>query len=438
MTNYLLFFLFVGTLGSRALGLDLGVAPGISVKNILLYVAVALVAVEAAIRRDRKFELPYIFVPFGALILYAALTWLIIILFVENPYYFPRETLIRLKTKLIDQYLMFAVFFFGATGWQQALRLLRGLIGVVAFGCLITIVDTFNIPDLGIITARSSDGRIEGFTGDAQDFGGLLAFVVPLMVAKWWTATGKRRFVALLAIPTSLVCIFLSASRGAMLGSVAGALIAAVYLRRYLAPGVVARAAAFAIALITLSAIFVISTEFGQVLTERITKGVGSGSLQSLSSGRTAIWSAAWREMAEYPLSFITGMGWESYYQKSGYRFATHSVYLDRIYNLGIIGLGLYILPFLNTISTARRAIESAPTEVSAMLLATIMGLLSFMIAMAFSDIHGAALYVWAFCGLAMRIAVQMPVVTATSASLTSTGQIQPLYPHPRHLSERR
>jgi hypothetical protein len=412
MTTYLLFFLFVGTLGSRALGLDLGVAPGISVKNILLYVAVVVIAIEAAIRRDRKFELPAVFVSFGALIVYAGLTWLIVILFVENPYYFPRETLIRLKTKLIDQFLMFAVFFYGVTDWQRALKLLRGLIGVVAFGCVITVIDTFNVPDLGIITARSSDGRIEGFVGDAQDFGGLLGFMLPLFVANWWSAAGIRRFLAFLSIPIALICVLLAASRGAMVGIVGGAIIAMFYLRKHVSARILARAAGAAVVLVTLSAIFVISTEFGQILTTRMTTGVSSGNLQSLSSGRTAIWSAAWREMAEYPLSFITGMGWEVYYQTSGYRFATHSVYLDRVYNLGVIGLGLYVLPFLSAIATARRAIASAPPDVSALLLGTIVGLMSFMISMAFSDIHGAALYVWVFSGLTLRIAVQMPPVT--------------------------
>jgi len=33
---------------------------------------------------------------------------------------------------------------------------------------------------------------------------------------------------------------------------------------------------------------------------------------------------------------------------------------------------------------------------------------------MAFSDIHGAALYVWVFSGLTLRIAVQMPPVSRT------------------------
>jgi hypothetical protein len=414
VTSYLLFILFVGTLGSRALGLDLGVAPGISVKNILLYATAAAVAIESVIRRDRKFEMPYVFVPFMSLIIYASLTWLIIILFVDNPYYFPRETLIRLKTKLVDQFLMFAVFFYGVADWRKALVLLKGFVWVVAFGCLITIVDTFNVPDLGIITARSRDGRIEGFTGDAQDFGGLLGFVLPLLVANWWTAVGLRKALALLAIPVSLICVLLAASRGAMVGIVAGVMLAAFYLRQYISPRMLARGFTVAIALLTISAVFVVSTEFGYVLISRLTTGVGTGDLQALSSGRTAIWSEAWQEMAAFPLSFLTGMGWEAYYQTIGYRFATHSVYLDRIYNLGLVGLALYVLPFLNAITTARRSIDSAPSEVAPFLLATVVGLISFMIAMAFSDIHGAALYVWSFCGLAMRIAVQMPHLNRT------------------------
>jgi hypothetical protein len=200
-----------------------------------------------------------------------------------------------------------------------------------------------------------------------------------------------------------------------MVGMVGGSLISAFYLRRYLSARVLMQAVTTAMVLLIASIIFVVSTDFGHILISRMTTGIGSGSLQTLSSGRTAIWSEAWHEMAEYPLSFITGMGWEVYYQTIGYRFATHSVYLDRIYNLGLIGLSLYVWPFLSAISTARLKLESAPAEVSTFLYATIVGLVSFMIAMAFSDIHGAALYVWAFCGLAMRITVEMPPVKQIS-----------------------
>ena len=40
VTRFLLLILFIATIGGRVLGLDLGLAPGLSIKNALLYIAV--------------------------------------------------------------------------------------------------------------------------------------------------------------------------------------------------------------------------------------------------------------------------------------------------------------------------------------------------------------------------------------------------------------
>jgi O-antigen ligase len=393
-------------MGSRVLGLDLGLAPGISIKNVMLYAAAMVIAVNSAMTRNRNVELMPVILPFALLILYAILTWLFTILFLENPYYLPRPTLIRLKIKLVDQFLMMLVFFYGLVNWKDALWLLKALIWVVIVGCLITVIDSYNIPDLGIITARDRDGRVGGITGDAQDFGGLLAYVLPAVIALWWIETGIKRKLAIVGIGLTLVCIMLSASRGAMFGIVAGAIIAAIHLRQYISAQILVRATIATLAFTTIAVLVVLSTDFGYLLQTRLATGLATGDLETLSSGRSAIWGAAWREMAEYPLSFVTGLGWEAYYQTIGNRYATHSVYLDRLYNLGIVGLALFMASYVSAIAKARRALWNAPHEAAPFLMATVIGMTSFMIAMAFSDIHGAATYIWAFAGLAMRVAV--------------------------------
>jgi O-antigen ligase len=85
-------------------------------------------------------------------------------------------------------------------------------------------------------------------------------------------------------------------------------------------------------------------------------------------------------------------------------------MYLDRLYNLGIIGLTLFALSFVNAIAIARNALRRASTDAAPFLMATIIGMASFMIAMAFTDMEAAALYIWAYAGLALRIAVSNPV----------------------------
>lgn len=410
MTRYLLLLLFIGTAGSRTLGLDLGLAPGISIKNVMLYAVASSIAIESAMHHNRRIELLPVILPFALLIAYAVFTWLYTILFLDNPYYFPRTTLIRLKTKLVDQFLMLLVFFYGVVNWKEAFWLLKALIWVIVLGCFVTVIDTFDVPDLGVISTRDSDGRVEGFIGSAQDFGGLLAFTLPLVIALWWTETGGRRFLALCGVGLLLISIMLSTSRGAIFGIVAGGIMAAVYLRRYISAQMLMRAAFAVVAFTLVATLFVFSTEFGYLLEERMTRGVTTGDVETLSSGRTAIWTAALREMADYPVSFISGLGWEAYFQTIGHRYATHSVYLDRFYNLGLIGLILFTYSFAGAAAIARRGLATAPTELAPpFIMATVIGIAAFMVAMAFSDIHGAALYVWAMVGVALRVVCSSP-----------------------------
>lgn len=420
MIRTLLLILFTAMLGSRALGLDLGLGPGLSIKNALIYATATLIAIDSAIARNRDVELLSVIVPFASLIFYAVMTWIAIVVFLEYPYYMPGQTLIRLKTKLVDQFIVLLIFFYGVTNSRDALWLIKGLTWVVMSSCFITIIDTFNIPDLGIITARDMDGRIEGILGAAAEFGGLLAFFIPAMAALWWIEFGFKRFLALLGIGLALVCILISGSRGAMLGLVAGALVTGFFLRRYISMRIAIRTTAALLVFVVLAVLVVMSTEFGTMLEQRLSTGLDTGSLETISSGRTTIWLKAFREMADHPHSFITGLGWESYFQTIGHRYATHNVYLDRLYNLGMIGLVLYLLTFISAIWITRRGIERADDSTQPFLIATVTGLMAILFSMAFTDIESTTIYVWAFTGLALRIAVLGTVQNATEKEAQS------------------
>ncbi len=413
MIRYLLLILFIATMASRALDFDLGLAPGISVKNALLYATFSVIAIESAMARNRRFELLPVIIPFALLVFYALMSWLVIVLFLDNPYYDPVETLIRLKTKLADQFLWLLVFFYGLVNRKDALWLFKALTWVIIFSCLINVVDTFNIPDLGIITARDKDGRVEGILHSAPEFGGLLAFILPAIVALWWTEAGLKKSLAFIGIGLALVSLMLTATRGAMLGLAAGIIIAAIYLREYISARILGRATVAVLIFTVVAVLVVLSTDFGSLLEERLSTGLATGDVESISSGRTAFWLAAFGEMAKHPISFVSGLGWESFFQTIGHHYATHSVYVDRLYNLGTIGLALFVFSYANAFAAARRGLRNAPTNVAPFLIATIIGMISFMISMAFADIEGAATYVWACTGLALRMAVENPRASA-------------------------
>ena len=137
-----------------------------------------------------------------------------------------------------------------------------------------------------------------------------------------------------------------------------------------------------------------------------MTKGLGSGDLRTLTSGRSENWSKILGDMMANPQTFATGFGWELLYQRVGHRHGTHNVYIDYLYSLGLIGLCLYVAPFINSIALARRKVKEAAEEAAPFLIALVFGMTSFMVAMTFSNVYMAATYTWAMTGASLRLAV--------------------------------
>jgi O-Antigen ligase len=409
MIRYLLVLLFFVMLMSRALGFDLSLGPGLSVKNALLYVTCGLMLIETAIARNRKIELLPVIVPFGLLFAYALASWLLIVLLLDIPTYSPRETLITLKTKLADQILMFLVFYYGVASLKDAIWLTKALIWIIILGNVVTVVDTWNIPDLGIITARE-DGRVDGVLGSSNDFAAMVAFFLPATVAMYWTEQGVRRRLALFGVFVTVVALLMAASRGAMLGLVAGSLMALVYLRRFIPRQRIAAGLAAVIVVGMVAGIVLAVTDFGYLLVSRFTQGFGSDNF-TVSSGRATIWSAALDTMLDSPWSFVTGFGWDAFYQSIGHKLAMHSDYMGYLYNLGLIGLTLLLSTYIGAIAAARKFMSDAPEEPRAYLMALVFGAAGFVIAMIFNDMQMPALYTWAFTGVALRMGTAGVVV---------------------------
>jgi O-antigen ligase len=262
------------------------------------------------------------------------------------------------------------------------------------------------------------DGRVEGILGSAGEFSGLLAFFIPPMVALAWEETRLAKKIALVGVGFGLVSILIAATRGAMVGLIVGTAVAAVYVWRFISIRMVVRASFVVMVLVAIAILLVMSTDFASILQERMSTGLETGDVQNISSGRTKIWLYALRDMANNPLSFVTGLGWETYFQTAGQRYATHNVYLDRLYNLGLIGVLLFTLSYASAIIIARNGIRHAPQQAIPYLMATVIGMLSFMVAMLFADLQGSASYVWAYTALALRIAVAGPEAEHASATV--------------------
>lgn len=416
MTRILLFLLFFIMLAADTLGWNLSLAPGLSVKNAFLYLILVGIAFDAALRQNRHIELLPVIVPYALCFFYAAFTIVIIVLFLDYPRYEVITSLISLKSRLAENLLILLVFFFGVLTAKDALWLIKMMIWTVVIANLITVVDAVNLPDLGLIHQRE-DGRVSGPIGEANQYAAFLALFLPASIALVMLEQGTRRALAVLGAVASSLALLMTVSRGGFLGVLIGAAIGAVFLRQFISR----KAAVSAIGAIAVLACAGVATlyfaGYGDLLYERTVGLTTQGTSSHITSGRTYIWGTTINKMFEQPVSLITGYGWDAYRQFRDFRYAPHNTYLNLYFELGVVGLVLVLLSFVNVLRTARVGFRKADSDAAAMLFAFIFGLLGILVAIFFVDIYSPWLFVWAYVGTAMRLAVMQKESTASRAT---------------------
>jgi putative inorganic carbon (hco3(-)) transporter len=405
MSRALLVLLFLVLYSAQTLGLDLSLVPGISVKNAFLYLIFAAVAIEAAVTQQRKPELMSVLGPFALYVLWAVAMWLAAVLIMDYRGYDLRQSLISLKNGPIEHFMVLLIFFYAVADTRHALWVLRSLLWIVIVGNLITVMDALNMPDLGLIHLRD-DGRVGGPIGSSNEYAYFMAVMLPLIVALYWTEKGVKKLLAGAGIIVSAVAFLMSVSRGGIVGLVAGAILGAILLRKLVPLSHILRWAAAGAFLGGLALAGAFLADYGTLLVDRF------GQLQEgdfdATSGRSVIWARLLGLMLEHPASFISGFGWWAYqaYQAMGLRYVTHSTYLEILFNLGIIGLTLFLAVGVSIIRTLRAGAAAADGEARPFLIASVIGFLGLLVALSFGNLYTPWLYLWALAGITLRIAL--------------------------------
>ena len=401
--HYLLFGLFFVLFTSRALGFDLSLAPGLSVKNAFLYLIFALLAVETALTRRRRLELLPVFVPFALYVFYAVFSWAVVVLLVDYPTYSPLRTLIALKSGPIENLLVLLVFFYGTRDAPRAIWLIRNIVFLIVIGNVFTVVDALGVMDLTSMEMRQ-DGRVGGPIGQSNEYAHFLDLFLPVIVATYLVSTGPKKLLMLGGLVISGIAYMMALSRGAIVGLAAAGVAGAFWLRAMISPTVIARAGLTAMLLSVAILGGAFAAGYGDLILERF--GQFTAGSHVASSGRTTFWTEALRSMLQQPISFLTGYGWEAYESSREFRYATHNEYLNILYNLGAIGLSFFLVTALNVLRTARAGIRHAAGVSRPFLIAFVFGFLALLGSIFFGGIYAAGIYVWAFVGICMRLAV--------------------------------
>jgi hypothetical protein len=404
MAYLLLLPLIVYAVGDT-FSMPLNLGPGLSLRNAVVYVVLLLVALRTAVRGNFKLELPAIHVCFAALIGYATLTFLAAALVIQYEAYDVLQSAIALKIYMIDYAIIFALFFYGTRTIRDGIFLTNALVIIVAIANVLCIASVEGIVNIGGVAATpSEDGRVHGAFGHANETGALLVTLLPAAVAMARTGGLFSVLAAIGSGMASLMMLLMGASRGAYVAAFLAYPWSAYLFRRYIP---LRRALLWVGALVLLGAIAlaIAGPQFIELLVKRLVEESSASDVGSLSSGRSGIWGRAILKMLSVPITLLTGFGWNSY-PTFGFFYVPHNHYLLIYFELGLVGLLALLLLLTRTLTTVRSAVEFADPKTRDYLIAFFFGFSACLIALFFALLYKPWIYIWAYIGVTLRMAV--------------------------------
>jgi hypothetical protein len=412
VAGVLLLLLFVALLVTELIGWDQAIVPGLSIKNVLIYLAFGMVMIDSALNRNRRLEAMSVILPIVLCIGYAVFTLAFIVMIVDYPGFTILDAMVALKRILFDRLIIFLVFFYGLLRARDATWLIKGMLWMFILFNLISVMDALKIPELGVIDERE-DGRIGGPVGESNQYALYLALFLPGVVALFLLERGGRRVLAAAGIMISVFAFLLTASRGGVVAVLGGAMGAAFLLRQFLPARAVVGWSGASVFVAALALILATLAGYGHLFYDRFVDQSTMTDGFHLSSGRTVIWSALLAKMFENPVSLITGYGWDTYRIMREFRFAPHNTYLGLYFELGLFGLGLMTLAFSNMLRIARKAVTGNTPDSDWLIMAFIFGFFMVLVGMFFVELHGPWIFIWAYAGACLRLALttaELPV----------------------------
>jgi O-antigen ligase len=402
--RFLLSALILLLVFSHIFAWDLSLAPGLSAKNAVLYVAASIICFRLVVSGNLRMEMGGFITCYAALIAYAIATWLIAGLFIEYKGYTLMAAGIMLKNSLVDPLIFFLTFLFGLRNSADAIKLLKVLLVGGVLIHVATLGDAFHIYSLGDYEEPGSHGRMAGPLGEANQYAAFIAMFMPALCVAMANSRGIARTLWALGIAISFGALLTTASRAAFIAVPLSAILGAYAFRNYLSANKIlpwlVKGAISGILVIA-----VISLEFGQLLGDRLVGESKAAGLANLSSGRTEFWIEPINRMMSHPISLITGFGWDTY-RVMGFLFEPHNQYLYLWFTLGIPGVILGTMIYLIPMSTARNAVGKADDTARPYLIAFWLSVVATMIAIFFAQIFTPWPYFWSYAGLTMRLAL--------------------------------
>lgn len=390
-------------------GWNVSLGHGLSIKNVVLYVIALALFFRIALSGEFRLRLPLVHACFALWIGYALLSWIACAVIIY-PRYDVIGSAIALKSEVIDYALFFFAAFYGAQDEGGGRFLTKALAAAVGICNLATIADVVGLTHFGVEvgTQGAEADRVFGVFGHANESGATIVCLLPMLVAAALSSRGASRLFWSVGATASLAVLFLTVSRGAFVALAIGYPIAVFMCRRHLPLSRVLAwgAMAAATAVVALGIASVAVPQVGDLIVSRLLGAAGSVDLASASQGRTDIWLTALYEMMAQPITMLSGFGWNIY--DSRFLYATHNQYLDQWFDLGIVGVGAFVIILLHSVRTARAAIDAATSESRPYMMALVFGIVALAVNVFFTNLNKPWPYIWLYLGISMRIAVEI------------------------------
>jgi O-antigen ligase len=383
----------------------LSLAPGLSVKNAIIYLMLLTLSARFVVRGGMRMELPKVHLWFGILIVYATLTWLAAGIVIQYKDYTLLSSAIDLKASLLDNAVVFALYLYGARTLQEVRFVLKWLLLAVTAANAIAIGNVIGLFQVGVTTVGTTGnlaGRVYGAFGHANDTAALIACLMPAYIAAALSSASVARWFWALTGAVSATLMVLTGSRGGFVGLALGAVFGSYICRSIISWRRAAILAATLVAVAVPVMVFA-SITFSGVLEQRVLEMLLNPGTSS--DERLYIWRPVVDKMMANPVTLITGFGWDAY-DTMGFILGPHNYYLWLWFELGVIGVTSYLMVIGQLVVTARRAAAIASDETARYLIAFIYGIAAMSGAVFFSRLSKPWLYIWIYIGLTMRMAV--------------------------------
>jgi O-antigen ligase len=402
MIRNLLMILYVMSAAEATFELGLGIGLGLSATNLLLYLLIFAILARAVLSStDIQIPMLGVHVAFVTLAAYASLSWGLNSLF--DPTYPSFKGLMTLKNEIVDNFLFFLVFFFGANTYEDAKRIFLFALHLIAIMTFLTIVDASALFDLGIM-APDSDGRVTGPIGGSNQYGAFMAFFVPLFAAMAMGSKGVARLSWWFIFLCGFALLIATGSRGTYVAMLTAIVVGVKFISPFFDRRAIRRVGLqLAVVLILITgSIAVMNLD----LVERRLEQSTSTNLDQMSSGRSAIWTATVLVQAENPHTFLYGNGWNSH-EHSGIWKSAHNTYLLFLYELGIIGLIMFIVLLATVVRQVRVLVKRTEGKERILMSGVAFGFFGVIVAIMFLDLYSPWFYIWSFLGMSLRIAYE-------------------------------